>query len=143
LKVANEKNVTFDMDTALNFEGETGPYIQYTYARARSILRKAKKAPSRADYRLLSAESEKKLLVALAAFPGAVKAAEAHYRPTDIAKHILVIAQAFNEFYHSCQCLSDCIEPKLRDARLLLVSSSASVIKTGLSLLGIEAPEKM
>lgn len=143
LKVSNEKNVIFDWDTALNFEGETGPYIQYTYARAKSILRKAKKVPSKADYCLLSADSEKKLLVALSAFPDAVKSAEQHYRPTDIAQHILDIAQAFNEFYHSCQCLSDCIEPKLRDARLLLVSSTAIVLKTGLSLLGIDVLEKM
>lgn len=143
LKVANEKSVTFDMDTALNFEGETGPYIQYTYARARSILRKAKKVPSKADYCLLSADSEKRLLVALAAFPAAVKASEEHFRPTDIAQHILDIAQAFNEFYHACQCLSKDVEPNLRDARLLLVSSSALVLKTGLSLLGISSPEKM
>lgn len=143
LKVANEKNVTFDMDTALNFEGETGPYVQYTYARASSILRKAKKTPSKADYCLLSTESEKKLLVALAAFPDAVMAAEQHYRPSDIAQHILDIAQAFNEFYHLCQCLSKDVDPKLRDARLLLVSSTSIVLKTGLSLLGIASPEKM
>ncbi|HII15810.1 MAG TPA: arginine--tRNA ligase [Nanoarchaeota archaeon] len=143
LKVSNEKNVLFDWDSALNFEGETGPYIQYTYARARSILRKAKKMPSRADYCLLTADSEKRLISALASFPDAVKEAADHYRPSVVAKHLLDISQAFNEFYHSCQCLSDCVDPKLRDARLMLVSSASLALKNGLFLIGISAPEKM
>ncbi|MBU2638513.1 MAG: arginine--tRNA ligase [Nanoarchaeota archaeon] len=143
LKVSNEKNVTFDWDSALSFEGETGPYIQYTYARARSILRKAGKAPVKADYCLLMDESEKKLVSLLGAFPEAVNASASHFRPSTLAKYLLDLSQAFNEFYHSCQCLSENVEPKLRDARLLLVSSASIVIKTGLFLLGINAPERM
>lgn len=143
LKVSNEKNVTFDWESSLSFEGETGPYIQYTYARARSILRKAKKLPSKADYCLLAEESEKRLVSLLGAFPDAVEESTQHFRPSTLAKYLLDLSQAFNEFYHSCQCLADCVEPGLRDARLLLVSSSSIVLKTGLSLLGINAPEKM
>lgn len=143
LKVSNEKNVVFDWGSALSFEGETGPYMQYTYARARSILRKAGKLPSRADYSLLAEESEKRLVSLLRAFPDAVGSSLSHFRPSMLAKSLLELSQAFNEFYHSCQCLSEDIEPKLRDARLLLVSSASIVLKTGLFLLGINAPEKM
>ncbi len=143
LKVSNEKNVTFDLEHALSFEGETGPYIQYTYARARSILRKAKKLPLKADYCLLAEEHEMKLVSLLGAFPEAVSASLLHFRPSTLAKYLLDLSQSFNEFYHSCQCLAECIDPKLRDARLLLVSSTSIVLKTGLSLLGLEAPERM
>ena len=79
----------------------------------------------------------------LGEFPAAVCDAASHYKPSIVARKVIEISQAFNEFYHKCQCLADCIDPKLRDARLMLVSSSAMVIKNGLSLLGIEVPEQM
>ena len=137
------RDIEFSWNIVLDFEGETGPYIQYTYARAKSILKKAKKVPSKADFSLLSTPEEKRLAVLLGEFPAAVCDAASHYKPSIVARKVIEISQAFNEFYHKCQCLADCIDPKLRDARLMLVSSSAMVIKNGLSLLGIEAPEQM
>ena len=141
LKISPEKNVIFDWDTALSFEGEASPYIQYSYARASSILRKAKLKPSKADFRLLSHEAEYLLVKKLGDFPETSKKALSDLKPNNIAKYAYELSQLFNEFYHSCQCISG--DRKLTSARLSLVRASRTVIKSCLGLLGIAAPEKM
>jgi len=140
-------DLDFDWEKVLDFEGETGPYAQYTYARAKSILRKAKKVNikfnRKVKFSLLNRPEELRLIWALEQFPKSVEDSALHYKPSIIAKNILEITQAFNEFYHSCKCLSSDINNELRDARLFLVLCASITIKNGLSLLGIEAPEEM
>ncbi|MFH1134050.1 MAG: arginine--tRNA ligase [Nanoarchaeota archaeon] len=139
IKVSAEKNVTFDWDIALSFEGETGPYVQYAHARICSILRKHGKLPKRCDTSLLSAPEEVALLKQLAEFPATVKQAER--RPHVLAAYAYLLAKQFSDFYHEQQVLK--AEEKLRDARLRLCDAVRQVLARSLFLLGINAPETM
>ncbi|MBI1936215.1 arginine--tRNA ligase [Candidatus Woesearchaeota archaeon] len=141
LKVSPEKNVVFDWEQALSFEGETSPYIQYAYARISSIIKKGKKINLKADLTLLSAKEEAELIKMISAFPETVSKATHELKPHIIASYLYSLAQKFNEYYHMHQVLN--AEPKLKDARLLLISSVRQVLKNGLSLLGIEVLERM
>ncbi|MBU4501007.1 MAG: arginine--tRNA ligase [Nanoarchaeota archaeon] len=141
LRVSPEKNVTFDWNTALSFDGETAPYIQYAHARSASILRKSKLDLSKADYSLLKEPEELKLIKELTNFPKVVSDAEKNLRPHLIAVYIYSLAKTFSEFYHHCQCIMD--DKEISKARLSLVLSTKYVLKTGLSLLGIDSPERM
>lgn len=141
LRVSPEKNVTFDWDTALSFEGEAGPYIQYAYARAASILRKAKLEIKKVNYSLLGTPEETNLVKELASFPDIISKAEADLRPHLISTYVFSLAKVFNEFYHACQCIID--DKELSRSRLSLVLSTRIVLKNGLALLGIMAPESM
>lgn len=141
LKVSAEKNIIFDLETALSFEGESGPYIQYAYARANSILTKAKGVKAKPAYEKLTSKSEAKLIKHIAEFEQAVKQAVKHLHPHIIAAYSLQLAQAFNEFYHECPVLTE--EKELTAGRLNLVKASMYVLENSLNLLGIEAPKKM
>lgn len=141
LRVSPEKNVIFDWDTALSFEGEAGPYIQYAYARAASILRKAKLDIKKVNDSLLTKPEEINLIKELASFPDVVLKAEGGLRPHLIATYVFSLAKIFTEFYHSCQCIID--DKELSKARLSLVSVAKITLKNGLALLGINAPERM
>ncbi len=134
--------VIFDWDTALDFEGETGPYVQYAYARIQSIRKKfGKTLPRRADFGLLTDPHEHTLVTLLANFPSVIQEAAEKYKPSLICRALVDLAQRFNEYYHRCQILQD--DAKLRDARLLLVLAVAQVLKNGLALLGIEVLDEM
>ena len=136
------KDYVFSWDRTLSFEGETGPYVQYTHARASSLLKKGEfKLGNKIDYKLLTEDDEINLIRLLYKFPEAVLDATDKYEPSFITRHIVEIAKAFNKFYNSCPILS--AEEDLKKARLMLVYSSKMVIKTGLTLLGMEAPNKM
>ncbi|WP_425475007.1 arginine--tRNA ligase [Anaeromonas frigoriresistens] len=136
------KDYTFSWERTLAFEGETGPYVQYTHARATSVLSKAGiEVTDDIDYSLLSNEEAINVVRLIHDFKQIVIDAMEKDEPSIITRHIVDLAQAFNKFYHDCPILVD--DEELKKARLLLVNSAKGVIKTGLSLIGVEAPEKM
>lgn len=139
------KNIDFDWDRMLALEGETGPYLQYTHARTCSILRKAVdkqiKVSNKVDFSQLKTDEEASLIKSIASFQDPLKEVLHSYKPHTIANYLIRFAQAFNEFYHKHQVLSD--DEKLTQSRLLLVDCVRQVLKNGLFLLCIEAPEEM
>ena len=139
LKVSADKNIVFDIEKALSFEGETAPYIQYAYARANSIIKKAKL--QKGDYSALNSTQEKALISKLAEFPEVVKTTIQSLKPHLIANYSLELAKNFNEFYHACQVLNE--QEQIKNARLGLVLATKQVLKNALSLLGIEVPDLM
>ena len=141
LRVSPEKNVVFDWQQALSFEGETSPYIQYAYARISSILKKNKIINAKADLSLLKEKEEAELIRLLSEFPNTAEKATKELRPHLVATYLYSLAQKFNEYYHQHQILK--ADSKTRDARILLISSVRQVIKNGLNLLGIDVLEKM
>ena len=142
LRVSPEKNVLFNLERALIFEGDTGPYLQYAYARISGILRKYRKEIIvDVDYSLLSDKSEAELIKVLAEFPETVEKATNLLRPHLIANYSYHLSQKFNEFYHICPVLS--VEPALMKARLLLISCVRQVLRNSLGLLGIETLDRM
>ena len=141
LKVSPEKNVTFDWEQALSFEGESSPYIQYAYARISSILKKNKKIDSKAGLNLLQEKEEIELIKLLSDFPDAAAKAADELRPHLIASYLYSLAKKLNEYYHAHQILK--AEDKIRNARILLICAVRQVIKNGLGLLGIDVLERM
>ncbi len=142
LSVEYARDIIFDWERALDFEGRSGPYLQYAYARTCGILRDAGKIPKKIDAKLLSDEAEISLMKKIAQFPNAAAAAAREYSPHIIANYLVELAQAFNAFYNKLSVLK-AETPKLRSARLKLVDSARIVMKSGLYLLGIEALERM
>lgn len=138
------RDVDFDWNRMLSFEGETGPYLQYTHARACSILRKAglkKNKSAKIDFKLLSSPEELALAKDFSLFPNIIVTAAQSYKPHHLAQYLIKLAQKFNDFYHSCQVISE--EKKRMAARCALVDGARQVLANGLSLLGIEALEEM
>ena len=136
------KDVTFSWEKMLNFEGETGPYVQYTCARAYSVLQKAEFSPSEnIDYALLNDKASFDIMKLLYAYPDRLIESAEKYEPYIITRHLTAIAQAFNYFYHENPILSS--EGELKKARLHLVYAVREVLKSGLGLIGIQAPDKM
>ncbi len=140
------KDIVFDIQRFLDFEGDTGPYLQYTYARASSIIRKAKAAKlsvtTKVKFDALSEPTEQRIITLLAEYPQAVLDALRHHKPHMLAQYLLQTGRAFNEFYHACPVLKE-IDPEKQHARLLLIDCARAVLKNGLGLLGIAAPEEM
>lgn len=138
------KDITFTFDRVLNFDGETAPYLQYTCARCNSLLERAESwrdSNVAGDFRALDNAETLRLVKLIAQFPQAVKDAAYKYEPSIISALLIDIAQAFNRFYIEHRVITDNIAEQ--NARLLVVDVTATVLKKGLSLLGIEAPEKM
>ena len=136
------KDTSFSWKKMLNFDGETGPYAQYTHARCCSVLRKAG-GYDEADIgcTLLSGEAETALVKAIAAFPDTVKAAAEKYEPYLIARAAIEICSRFNKFYYDCRIMDD--DMHIRNARLALTDAARICIKNALYLVGLEAPERM
>lgn len=142
LKISPDKNVMFDWDSALSFEGETGPYVQYSHARACSMIRKYGKTISAdADFSLLKDNAEVELVKQVSRLGDVVDDATNNLRPHVIAIYAYELAKRFSEFYHACPCITD--DEELSKARMLLVESAKTALKTSLNLLGIDAPEEM
>ena len=136
------KVVNFTWDRVLNFETNSAPYLQYTHARACSILRKAGRENLEPDYSLLEHPLERELVLAVARFPEVVADATDNLRPYTIAAYALYVADRFNSFYAALPVIR--AEPRgLSDARLALVDATRVILRNALSLLGIEAPERM
>lgn len=140
LKTDRRNGYDFDLEAMVSFEGETGPYVQYAYARIQSILRKANFTPSTdATYSLSDPESWE-IIKLLQNFSRVVKRAAENYDPSLIAKYAINLAQAFNKYYAHTRILDESPE---RESRLALSYSTAVVLKEALRLLGVDAPEKM
>lgn len=136
------KDYVFDWDEVLNFDGETGPYVQYTYARAKSVLRKAGlENLSPMKFEKISSDDEFALVKSLANFEEVVLKAKEKYEPSLITRHLTDIAKNFNKFYNSSKIMGE--DEKLQQERLALAYTTSIVIKTGLNLLGIKTVEKM
>jgi arginyl-tRNA synthetase len=135
------KDIDFWWDRALNFDGETGPYVQYTHARACSVLRKAESEPAAPDYAALSTPEAQNVVRAIEQFPDAVRAALERDEPSLIARYSVDLAQAFNRFYFEHRILDD--DPAARGAKLQLTRAVKHVISTALYLIGVAAPERM
>ena len=146
LKVDPRKNMLFNPKESIDFNGNTGPFIQYTHARICSVLRKAAEAginlPDAADEGLTLSDVESNLIQNLANFPTVVAQAGAEYSPALIANYVYELVKQYNSFYHDFSILKEENEA-LKVFRLLLSKKIAAVIKTGMSLLGIEVPERM
>ncbi len=142
------KDYVFNWDKVLNFDGETGPYVQYTHARCASVLRRAgedvvekAKALKDIDYKYLTSESAYDLAKLLYKFPTVVLDAGEKYEPSIVTRHIVDMAQGFNKFYHDEHILTDNEDEKI--AKVALVLAAKEAIKNGLALLGMGAPERM
>ena len=135
------KDVIFDWNKLLNFDGETGPYVQYTYARASSVLRKIGEVPDTIDYTLLTDEASIGLLKEIERYPQVIKDAAERYEPSVIARYSIDLAHAFNKFYHECQINVE--DETTKYTRTNVVKIARYIIKEALSLLGIQCPEQM
>jgi len=136
------KDVVFSWDKVLNFDGETGPYVQYTHARASSVLRRANtEIDDNIDYNVLTDSSSVDVIRLIGEYGEKIREAADRLEPSLMARYIVDLSQAFNKFYHDNPILVK--EEEVKKARLALVFGVKVVLKSGLSLLGIKAPEKM
>lgn len=141
------KDYVFSWDKVLDFNGETGPYVQYTYARAASLMRRAdEKALAKAqagdiDVSYIRSDAAYELVKLLEAFPAAVSEAAQKYEPSVVTRHTVDIAQSFNRFYHDEHIIVENIEEQA--AKLALAQAAKNTIKNGLGLLGVQCPERM
>ena len=146
LKTNKIKDVVFDLDEILRFDGETGPYVQYTYVRTKSILEKANFDIGSIDidsidFELLKEEESIDLVKLLNKFPEVIKRAAVEYEPSILSRYLIDVASLFSRFYNNNQVITD--DEKLKNVRCILVYATGIVIKKGLRILGIEAPDKM
>lgn len=136
------KDYTFSWEKSLNFDGETGPYAQYTYARACSVMRKADGFDAEnIDFSVLSDEASAALLRAIDSLPGCIKQAAEKYEPYLISRAVIDICSCFNKFYYDNRIMDE--DTAVRNARLALTEAARTAIRTGLFLVGLEAPERM
>lgn len=137
------KDIVFSWDRMLNFDGETGPYVQYTHARACSVLKKAGyvKGTAPIDYSVFTDDASVDVCKMLANYSAKIKEAASRYEPSVIARYLVDLSQAFNKFYHDNVILTD--DENVRNARLAVVDAVRLVIKSGLEILGIKSPERM
>ena len=142
LKNSREKDIVFDWKEILSFDGETGPYVQYSYARGNSILNRAGNCSGNVDYSKLSSKEEFELVKTLANFNNQITLALDKLEPSILTRYVIDVAKSFNKFYnaHSVLNLED---DELKATRLNLVKATLQVIKNGLELLGIDVVEKM
>lgn len=144
LKVDPRKNMLFNPKESIDFNGNTGPFIQYTYARIRSVLRRAADAGMNitAYEGVIPGEKEITLIQSLADFPTVVSEAGRNYSPAQIANYVYELVKQYNQFYHDCPILKE-TDAAVRSLRLALSDATARVIATGMGLLGIRVPKRM
>lgn len=143
LSTTNNKDQIFDWNTALNFQGETGPYIQYTYVRTKGVLEKVGKIPtiSEVDFSVLTDDSSIKVLKSLYAFKETLEMTVEKNEPAILARYLIEVSQNYSNFYNDNKILVE--EEKVKNARAYLTYAVGTVLKTGASLLGIQMPDKM
>ncbi|MGO5066487.1 arginine--tRNA ligase [Clostridium sporogenes] len=142
LKNNRERDIVFDWKEILSFDGETGPYVEYSYARGKSILRKAGELTGEADYSKLSSKEEFELAKLLGGFNDAIMNAINKLEPAMVTRYVIEVAKAFNKFYNAHGILN-AEDNDVKLARLKLVEATCQVIKNALNLLGIDAVEEM
>ncbi len=143
LKVEPKKRLLFDPNESIDFQGHTGPFIQYTHARIRSVLSKAGYTTKiSTDYPASLTLLEKELIVALAKYPDVVQSAASEYSPAMIANYIYELAKLYNKFYHE-ESILKAEDLKVKNFRLDLSAAASAVIRKGMKLLGIRVPERM
>ena len=146
LKVDPRKNMTFNPKESIDFNGNTGSFIQYTFARICSVLRKADEQSIVLDANMSRnlelSEKETSLVQSLSEYPAVIKQAGDEYSPSLIANYIYELVKQYNQFYHDCQIIKE-EDFALRNFRLILSRNVAKVVKSGMGLLGISVPEKM
>lgn len=146
LKVDARKNMTFNPKESIDFNGNTGPFIQYTYARIQSVLRKASEQgleiPTTLDTSVKISEKAQQLIQSITKFATVVQDAGKDYNPSGIANYVYELVKEYNQFYHDYSILKE-EDESLKMLRLVLSLNVAKVIKTGFSLLGIEVPNRM
>ena len=142
LKNNTNKKILFDINESVSLSGSSGPYLQYSYTRIQSILRKEKgERKKEIDFENLKEVKEHELIIQLAKYPEVVLKAGTTYDPSEIAKYLFELCKLFNDYYHAVPILKT--EDNVRDARLALISAVGQVIQNGLGLLGVETVEKM
>lgn len=145
LKVDPKKTMMFNPKESIDFNGNTGPFIQYTYARIQSVLRKAAEmgvVPQAADLHIELSDKEQNLIKLLSKLPDVVKEAGITYSPALLANYSYDLAKEFNQFYHDFSILKE-ENIALKNFRLLLAKECAEAIKNAMGTLGIEMPERM
>ena len=146
LKVDPKKNMLFNPEESIDFNGNTGPFIQYTYARIRSVLRKAVDRQIVIDHELEKklglSEKEQELIKSISLFPGIIAEAGEMYSPAVIANYVYDLVKEYNQFYHDHSILAE-KDVVVRNFRLVLSETVAKIVKLGMSLLGIKVPERM
>jgi arginyl-tRNA synthetase len=145
LKVDARKNMLFNPEESIDFNGNTGPFIQYTYARIRSILRKSEAVGQNVQCTMSNVqlnEKEIELIQKMSEYGAAVEQAGKDYSPSGIANYCYELTKVFNQFYHDYSILNEPDE-NIKAMRLVLARNVAKVIKNGMALLGIEVPERM
>lgn len=135
------KDIVFSYDKVLNFDGETGPYVQYTYARCCSLLKKIGDIGDICDYDTLKKDDAYELIKLIEKYPAVIKEAGKRYEPSLVTRHLLAIASQFNKFYIEQNIMNS--EEKERNARLKLVKITRDILRSGMALLGIDCPEQM
>lgn len=143
LKVEPKKRLLFDPSESIDFQGHTGPFIQYTHARIRSVMAKADYKNKISDkYSTILTALEKDLIVNLAKYPNVIAASAKEYSPAHIANYVFELAKLFNKFYHE-ESILKAEDPDVRNFRLDLSAATASTINKGMKLLGIRVPDRM
>lgn len=137
-----ERDIVFDWKEILSFDGETGPYVEYSYARGKSILRKAGELTGEADYSKLSSKEEFELAKLLGGFNDAIMNAIDKLEPAMVTRYVIEVAKAFNKFYNAHGILN-AEDNDVKLARVKLVEATCQVIKNALNLLGIDVVEEM
>ncbi|MGE5628801.1 MAG: arginine--tRNA ligase [Solirubrobacterales bacterium] len=142
LKNGREKDIVFDWKEMLSFDGETGPYVQYSYARGKSILRKVGENTAAPDYSKLDSKEEYELVKTLQGFNGAINYSIDKFEPSVVTRYAVDVAKAFNKFYNAHK-ISNVDDESLKCARLKMVEAVCQVLKNALYLIGLEVVEKM
>ena len=143
LKNSREKDIVFSWESMLDFEGESAPYVQYSYARGRSILRRCDAEYENPDFSLTTSDEEYELIKQINAFGDAITDAAAKNEPFFINRYVTLLARSFNKFYNNYPILKGDVDEETRKARLAIVDATTQVIKSALALLGIETVESM
>ncbi len=142
LKNGRERDIVFDWKEMLSFDGETGPYVQYSYARGKSIIRKAGKATGNIDYSKLNSKEEFELIKTLESFQKSILNAIDKLEPFVVTRHVIEVAKGFNKFYNAHSIMNS-EDEGTKMARIKLVEATCQVLKNGLNLIGLETVERM